>query len=137
MKGDVKRNFSPWTGKSEVWVSSSSPCWFPLRCWSTRVRVVIRAASVRIRERVCGGRDFILRSRQRRRWLKRDKPNRLESANHGSIGDWSPTAFWGYPRGPESGLGDSPHEEGTGPNGQEEALPSNPSVNRTADHERD
>jgi hypothetical protein len=53
-----------------------------------------------------------------------DLSMKLESANHGSIGDWSPTAFWGYPRGPESGLGDSPHEEGTGPNGQQEATPT-------------
>ena len=62
MKGDVKRNTSPWTGESEVLVSASSPCWFPLHSWVARVFVLARAVGVGRGERHWGDREGIVSS---------------------------------------------------------------------------
>jgi len=62
MKGDVKRKSSPWTGESEVLVSASSPCWFPLPRWWARVFVLARAVRVDRGERRGGDREGIVSS---------------------------------------------------------------------------
>src|SRR6202795_805220 len=49
--------------------------------------------------------------------------NRLEGANHGSIGDSWPIASWGYARGRRVGYETGPGEPGTETNSQEETHP--------------
>jgi hypothetical protein len=62
MRGDVKRKSSPWTGKSEFLVSSSSPCWRPVQSLLTGALVLDWAVGVGSGERRWGDGEFIVDS---------------------------------------------------------------------------
>ena len=124
MKGEVKRKFSPWSWRPEFFLSASSPCNFSCTIATFTFLLAVREDSdARRAEQISAARIFIRGSSQRPRLLKRDQPNWLVSANHGSIGDSRPMASWGYPRGPRVGWANSGRRGETGPNGQKETHP--------------